>query len=207
MPFVPSPNIVQVEVRAILDGQRIENRFMINVHQQPTPAICNTVAVIVGNWVIAEYAPLLPVAVQLTEVYVKSLEEQNGPEHTFTYATPLFGGRVEEVLPNETSFCISLRTGNIGRSARGRVYVLAICKVSQLGNRIAVADANNFRDAFDALRATLTESEEPYDWSIVSYRANNAPRPGGPVYFPVTTVTYVDTILDSQRRRKPGNGS
>lgn len=207
MPFVAAPNIIQCEVRAILDGQRIENRINVNVHQQPTPALCNTVAVIVGNWVQTSYAPLLPIAVQLTEVYCKSLEEQNGPEHTFTYATPLFGGRVEEVLPNETTFCLSLRTGNIGRSARGRLYVLAISKVSQQGNRIAVADANNFRDACDTLRTTLSESEEPYDWTIVSYRANNAPRPGGPVYFPVTTVTYVDTILDSQRKRKPGNGS
>jgi hypothetical protein len=44
-------------------------------------------------------------------------------------------------------------------------------------------------------------------WVIVSYISNKAPRPGGPVYFPVTSTVCIDTTVDSMKRRKPGVGT
>jgi hypothetical protein len=42
---------------------------------------------------------------------------------------------------------------------------------------------------------------------VMSRVSGGVPRPGGPVYYPITTVVSTDDIVDSQRRRKPGNGS
>lgn len=207
MPFVPAPNIVSCEIRALFDGQQVENRINIDVGQSPTEATCGAVADIVGQWVIDSYAPLLPSAVVLREVYVKSLESQEGAEATYVFDPFLPGGRAEAPMPNETTLCLSLRSGSIGRSARGRTYVLGICKVSQVGNNIVPVDGEAFRSAFDQLRVLLTASELPYQWVIVSYRHNKAPRPGGPVYYDVRSVGLTDFTLDSQRRRKPGNGT
>jgi len=44
-------------------------------------------------------------------------------------------------------------------------------------------------------------------WVIASYFQNGAPRVGGPVYFVVDQIVFVDGIVDSQRRRLPGRGT
>jgi len=108
-------------------------------------------------------------------------------------------------LPNEAAFCVSLRTGHRGRSARGRFYTLSVV-FDQMAddNFLEPTAAENFRASVGRLMVNLTaEGGLPV---IVSYITNNAPRPGGPVYFPITNVTVVDNEIDSMKSRKPGVG-
>jgi len=50
-------------------------------------------------------------------------------------------------------------------------------------------------------------TDNGYAWVVVSYITNLEPREGGPVYYPITTISITDLVVDSQRKRKPGNGT
>jgi hypothetical protein len=205
MPFVPAPNIVSVEVRATNDAQHIENRFNVNANAAVTPTIVDDICNLVSVWAQAEYFPLLPSAVELTEVFAKDLTTITGAQHTIVPSGTVVGGQAAAPAPNEVSFCVSLRTGNAGRSARGRFFVLAIPKDLITANTISPTLRGQLVAAGQSLISAL--SGGGYALTIVSYVSEKVPRPGGPVYFDVTTAIATDGLVDSQRRRKPGNGS
>lgn len=205
MAFVPAPNIVMVEVRALLDSQQIENRFMVDALTAVTPTNLDDITNFVSVWAQAHYFPLLPNAVSLREVVGTDLTTQNGQQHTIVPSGSVIGGTAQAPMPNETSFCVSLHTGSRGRSARGRSYVLALGKGQVAGNIIDSGYLTSMVAAYQELIDTL--STNGFALVVVSYRANKVPRPGGPVYFPITTAVATDNIVDSMRRRKPGVGS
>jgi len=205
MAFVPAPNIVQVELRCLLAGQHIENRFTINALTTPTDAIVDSITNVVSNWAQATYFNQLPNAVQLTETVGTDLSVVNGAQHTIVPSSTVLGGLTDPAMPNETTFCVSHRSGARGRSARGRSYVLAVPKGQVTANEVSNAWATNVTAAFNTLRTDI--STEGWDWVVVSYRSGNAPRPGGPVFFSILTSIFTDLVVDSMRRRKPGVGS
>jgi hypothetical protein len=71
-------------------------------------------------------------------------------------------------------------------------------------NNIQPLNAEDYRASLQAyIDAVATTTARVI---IVSYRSNGDWRPGGPVKFLVQSAVIVDTIFDSQRRRKPGVG-
>jgi hypothetical protein len=205
MPFVPAPQIVKVEVRATFDAQHVENSFEFDALETVTQPIVDEVTNLVSVWAQAHYFPLLPTVISLNEVVGTDMSDENGFTHTITPAGSVTGGRGGAPMPNETTFCVSMRSGSRGRSARGRKYVLGILKDDTSGNSLIGPMPGNFVTAFQELIDTMATEGRPY--VIVSRISNGAPRSGGPVYFPVVTAVAVDNTLDSQRKRKPGNGS
>jgi hypothetical protein len=205
MPFVPAPNIVQAEVRCSLDGQQIENRWMVNVGAPVTPVLVDAVANLVNVWAQDTYFDFLPDVLSLNETVATDMSDENGSQVAIAPTGAFTGALAEEPMPNETSFCISLRSASRGRSARGRTYILAVTKFATTGNFLHAGRADQFKGAIQ----TLIDRIAAAGWGmvIVSYRHNNAPRVGGPVYFGVTNAIYTDLVLDSMRRRKPGVGS
>jgi hypothetical protein len=205
MAFVPAPNVVMAEVRALLDGQKIENRFMIDTLAAVTPSVVADVANIVNIWAQGEYFDHLPAAVSLAQVVATDMSDVAGAQHSIAPTGAFVGAIAEAPMPNEVSFCISLRTASRGRSARGRSYVLATTKETVSGNLILAARADQHVADFNSLITAIGDAG--WVWIIASYRADNAPRVGGPVYFPITNCLYTDLTVDSMRRRKPGNGT
>lgn len=205
MAFIPAPGIVQCEVRALLDNQRIENRVMVDTLTTVTPEIVAEVANIFNNWVQGTYFDHLPQAVSLTEVVCTDMSSDTGSQHSIAPTGPFVGALSNAPLPNEVTFCVSLRTASRGRSARGRFYVLALQGADVTGNNLAAGRAVTFVDDINTLRDVM--AGEGWRLVIVSYRHDNIVRPGGPVYFPVTNGLAVDLTVDSQRRRRPGVGT
>jgi hypothetical protein len=72
-------------------------------------------------------------------------------------------------------------------------------------NNLSSAAAAEILSVMDSLLTII--GDFGYLPSIVSYVHDNAPRVGGPVYYPITSAILVDTLVDSQKRRKPGVGS
>lgn len=206
MPFVPAPNIVMTEIRYGLYDQRIENRIMVNNLGAPDAADLEAIAIAVWDWTENVLFTILSNNLTLREVVCTDIGAVDGAQYTYAPDTTTIGEQTSAMLPNETAFCVSLRSTSRGRSARGRIYypgivIAALVDPNNLQAAKAaefVAATNQLITAIDALGKQLT---------IVSYRTNNAPRVGGPVYYPVSTAVATDTLLDSQRRRKPGNGS
>lgn len=205
MPFIPAPNIVMVEIRALFDNQQVENRLMFNAQTTPTPAIVQEITEMVSSWAIDSYFDWLPSAITLREVVGTDLSNQNGVQHTEVPPAPVGGALVGEPMPNETTLCVSLRSGFRGRSARGRAYALGLTVEGVTGNIVATVISDGLVGVFQTLIDTAAAAGRPM--AIVSYFTNNAPRVGGPVYFLVETAVVTDNIVDSQRRRKPGVGT
>jgi len=205
MAFIPAPQIVMAEVRATLDGQQIENRIMIDLLTPVVPSLVTSVANIVNNWAQSSYFDQLPSAVELRSVVATDMSAADGSQHTISPVSTFVGALPDPPLPNEVSFCLSLRTASRGRSARGRFYTLALQKTDVTGNNLSSTRAGLLVASFNALIADIVDT----DWSpvIVSYISGGAPRVGGPVYYPIVNATAVDLVVDSQRRRRPGIGS
>ena len=205
MPFVPAPNIVQVEMRATRNGQRVENR--VNVDMLGTPAITDMqqIGTIAWNWWADTYALNLTSDTHLNTVVCTDMGEENGNEVTIALANNVQGQINLTGLPNETSFCVSLRSGARGRSGRGRFYTLSVAPDQMAdANSLTTGAAAGFVGAVQELINEIQNAGKQL--VIVSHYHNKELRPGGPVYFVVTTAIATDLIVDSQRRRKPGNG-
>jgi len=143
--------------------------------------------------------------VQLVEVVGTDMTSDDGAQHTITPVGTVIGTLTEAAMPNEVTFCISLRSAARGRSARGRTYVLAVTREAITANTLLSARADQFKADLQALIDDMATAGTPM--AIVSYRHDNAPRVGGPVYYQVLTATWVDLIVDSMKRRKPGVGA
>jgi len=206
MPFVPAPNIVMCEWRCTRNAQNIENRLMVDALTAPTPAILQGIATLAWDWWENNHANVIHTEVGLREVVTTDLSVQNGNQYTYAPDTTTVGLMGGFALPNEVSMCVSLRTGVRGRSARGRWYQLSVSDAQLNGtNTMSPAAMSAITTSVNALLTTI--DNEGYAPVIVSYQSNGVPRPGGPVYFVITTASIVDPILDSMRRRKPGVGS
>lgn len=205
MPFIPAPQIIQVEFRALMAGQKIENRIMIDNLAAVVPADLDTVALGFLSWAETEYFPILPASIQLLEVVATDLSSDSGGQVSRPPSAPTFGGVGSEAMPNEVTICASLRSTSRGRSARGRLFVLGLPKSQVLENNVITAHLTALQSAIAGIKAEADILGK--EWVVVSYRHNNVVRPGGPVYFPIQTVLFVDPVVDSQRKRKPGVGS
>jgi len=204
MPFVPAPNVVEVQLRATFDGQQVMNRFHVNVLHEPTEADCIAIAAAVGDWWDTNAQALVATNVVMREIYVKSIAVANGPEATYSAIFPLAGVATGDSLPNNVALAVSLRTGLTGRSARGRWFWYGIVE-SQVDANTMTSGTITSIDA--AITNLLSDIEGlGFNWVIVSFTHDNAPRVGGPVYFIVNNITVVDATVDSQRRRLPGRG-
>lgn len=205
MPFIAAPNIVQAEMRYQLSGEKIENRINVNVLHTPTVADMTSIANALSNALLTLWKPLLPATFVATEVFCRSMEVQNGPQASFPI-TPAqgTGTNIGSQLPNNCSLCVSLRSNLAGRSARGRLYWPALMETVVVNNIVDTAHVAAIASAVRGIDVNLTAVG--FLWTIVSHFSNNVLRPGGPVYFEVSDVLVVDSVVDSMRRRLPGRG-
>jgi len=205
MPFVPAPNICQVEMRATRNGQKVENRVMVNMLAAPVESEMTDLGTAVWNWWADTYALNLTSDTHLDTVVVTDMGEENGSEVTIALASNVQGQINLTGLPNETSFCVSLRSGARGRSGRGRFYTLSVAPDQMANaNELTTGAGAAFVGAVQELINVVAALGK--ELVIVSYISDKEPRPGGPVYFTVRSAIATDLIVDSQRRRKPGNG-
>jgi len=205
MPFIPAPNILMCEVRAIKALQHIENRFHVNCGHEPVMADIVAVNSVLSTSVLNDWLPLLPSDLDVVSNFYRSLQTINSIQLEAPYDAGATGTMSGQAAPNQNTICISLRTASAGRSARGRLYWLGLTEDQYTSNTMGATELANIVTAVDTLRANLATAG--YPMTIVSYQTNLEFRPGGPVYFPVTSVLAVDNILDSQRRRMPGHGT
>jgi len=204
MAFVAAPNVAEVEIRAVSDGQHIENRIMVDMLAEPTPASLLALAELVYGWCDDEYSGALPDQVQIQAVVATSLQSDSSPQ--VVYAPGNINGTIAGgALPLNATLCMSLKTGSRGRSARGRFYLLALGATQVTQNTVHTLFVTNAVAALEALRTAIEGAG--WVWIVCSFVHGGAPRVGGPVYFPITTVTVFDQTVDSQRRRLPGRGT
>ena len=205
MAFVAAPNIIMVEWRQTMAAQQIESRIMLDNFADPDASSLEAAAIAAWDWWENDLAPNLTVDVALREVVATNMGSIDGAQFMYAPDATTTGELSGPTLPNEVAICLSFRTGNRGRSARGRMFISGLPDNSRdTPNTISTTYASAILTSGAALLTAFTGTPQ---FVIVSYFSEGAARPGGPVYFPVTSVVLTDRVVDSQRRRKPGVGS
>jgi hypothetical protein len=195
-----APTVIKCSMFQTLNGQPIMNRFHVKVGAtNPSQAECAAVAAMAEAWWQGSVKPLVGSELELREIHCQSLAEVNGPQATFSAGLPEPGTLVSQCLPGNVAFCVSLRSGLSGRSARGRWYWAGLVEAQVAGNVVDAGAVAAIVSAMDGLLTAVTGIGA--DPIIVSYYTNGALRPGGPVYFIITDALAVDSVVDSQRGR------
>ena len=211
MAFVPVPNTAEVEIRGLLDSQKVENTLWFEAASGWTTSSLTTLAGEVLAWYIANIIPHLPAPYRLVEVFAKDKSTAAGNEATVTPGSTTVGGG-GPAMPNNVTLAISFRTALGGRSFRGRNYMPGIPQSQYTDtNRITSSYLTAVQVAYSKLLdpAVITDAV----WVVASRFSGTSPVSGEPtprptgIATPVTAALFVDEVTDSQRRRLPGRGT
>lgn len=205
MAFVPALNTVMAEVRQTIDGQQIENTLYFQSDDPPTVASMTTLGTGIAVWWEDFVLVRQSNQIEFREVYLTDLTTATAPTVTIGPFTGKVGGVGVDSCPNNAAFCVSFRTAGRGRSARGRNYVAGLPESEVVRSRLVGAFRTQLVAAYEEILPP--DALAPgYTWVVVSRFTAGAPRVTALVQ-PITAVSSVDDVVDSQRRRLPGRGT
>lgn len=205
MAFIPVPDTVSVEVRMLMDQQKIENTLAFRLVGGWDLTSAAALGADLLLWWTNDYRVQISNEVSLREIFITDLSSATGFTHSQPAPAPNpTGSQNLPSSPNNVALCLSFRTVNRGRSYRGRNYISGIPRDNVTSNDVSPGAVGGLLAAYNAL-FTLASSNGA-DWVVVSRYANKLPRVTG-VATNITSVVVVDPTVDSQRRRLPGRGS
>lgn len=204
MPFVPAANTLEARMRYTWGSQLVENTLYFQGSAGVTPALATTLGNNLIGWWNTNFKTPASNLLSLVQVYITDLSTATSFTVSVVTGLPSAGGSAVESLPFNCALCISFRTGNRGRSGRGRNYVPGLTEADQAASVVIASRVSGAVTAYTTLvgAGTFTPGLQ---FCVVSRFSNHAPRISALVQ-PVTTVLAVDSIIDSQRRRLQGRG-
>lgn len=203
MAFVPVDNTGMFEIRMLWDLQEVENTIWVQFDTGPDAAQLLAMATTIGTWYRTSVLPNLAATVQLVECAATDMSSQIGPTATWVAPGGSNGGLASPSMPNNVAMCVSFRTANRGRWARGRNYVPGMAEDGVTANTFLQARVDLIVAAYNSLKGLVADNGGT--WVIASRTFQNAPRVAG-ITFPVIAALTTDLYVDSQRRRLPGRG-
>lgn len=108
------------------------------------------------------------------------------------------------IMASGLSFAVTLRSGLVGRSFRGRVYLIGLTTDFTISNPDTV-DPGKASDVITGWGDLISQAagwSPPMKWVVLSKRHNKTWRDTG-VGTPIVSVGYSELVLDYQRRRAP----
>ena len=207
MEFVETPDVAQVNVRGVIDQQRVQNTLYF---QKDSGGIVladiTALAAGIEAWWTVNARPLLSVEYGYREVYAVDQTSIDGPTSTASSSSGWQGTRpFSTQMPNNATIAVSFRTAKRGRTYRGRNYWPLLSRGDVSGNQVLQAYVNLVVLAYDLLLPFGGATPAGWTWVVVSRTFMNAPRTYG-IKTPVEDVLITDRTIDSQRRRLPGRG-
>lgn len=143
--------------------------------------------------------------VEMFSVYARSIHAASAEYAETVPDPPLDGNIATSCLPGNVAWAVKLLTGLTGRSYRGRSFFIGLAESSVSGNYIGQTTADAIVDAWVELKDVILPNLSA-ELVVVSRYTGGEPRVAG-VATPVTTISYTDLVVDSQRRRLPGRGA
>lgn len=210
MPFVPITNCVESEIRMRLDSQKIENTLYWKKSTAWSAGDILTLGNNLLTWWPVYYAPFISSAVTLSEIYLTDLTSDTAGVLSVPAPAPHpAGDREAASLPNNVALTISFRSGQRGRSFRGRNYISGLSEDAVVLNTVDTGVVSDIESGYNALFDVASDSG--CFWVIAS-RYSGVDTDGKPIprvaglTTDIISVLVVDPIVDSQRRRLPGRG-
>lgn len=204
MPFIPAENVVKLEAVLIYGGQYCENVYNYQLEVAPTAEIMEDLAAAFKASWNTNFKPAVPATCSLVMIRCTDLSSESGPAIEYTTGLPIVGTQGNPQLPNNVTFVVKWTTALRGRSYRGRTYHVGLAEDQVVGNSLGTGYDVTFGAIYADL-ISLFADVYPAQLVVLSRYHNNAPR-SSCVATPVLSA-YVDTTLDSQRRRLPGRGN
>jgi hypothetical protein len=192
------------EIRYQLYDQLIENTLWFEEALPWTSGTLTEQCEVLLDWAVDNILPSVSADLTIREVFGTSMESDTAPTGSVVPDTTQAGDIPAFSAPGGTCLSVTFRTGNRGRSYRGRNYISGIPSSALSGNQINPLFAASMVAAYNTLRTDVPELMGT--WVVVSRFSAGAPRVTG-VTTPVTAVAVHDLNLDSQRRRLSGRGS
>lgn len=202
MPFQPVPNVVQVNVRANLLGEPVENvlNFVTIPASAPTLAeVEDIVDRVVDAW-IDNILPVVGGNYTLTSVLGTAIHDFGGAVYESTAGMPVDGAQSGEALPGQNAVVITHRTGFSGRNFRGRTYLCGFVESQVSGNFLTSGAQSAVSAAWAGFLADALGSE--WNLVVVSRWFEGVLRDEG-LATVVSSSVLRNGRLDSQRRRMP----
>jgi hypothetical protein len=204
--FQPAPDCVQVTVEGSLDGQLTINDLFFRSQIGPrTPADVLFLTQAIRDWYIDAVVPNLNHNWEGRVVKGRGLSSPN-PITALAGMVDVVGALTGDQLPNNCTMAVHFGTGMAGRSFSGRNYVPVLDRDFVIGNVIDSAWANDIVLAYMQLVFPGAVVPDGWIWVIIS-RVQGGVRPAEALFHEITSVSVVDRIVDSQRRRLPGRGA
>lgn len=195
---MPTPLIAtaaKVTVRGRLDNQLCENVWYTVCDTGPALVQLESIAAIFQT-AYGGIATVMSDTYFVNDITVRYMGSALGPEITLTNTPPQQGGVAGAAEPNNVALCVSLRTAQAGRQARGRKYFSGIPKAEVDGNLISTDFCDAILNEMTSLILALATNGT--ELAIVSLV--------GLTVLPVVAALCVDNTVDSMRRRLPGRG-
>lgn len=203
MPFQPAPNTARLVLDFIQDGQHVENvlHFWHNPEGGPLGDVIGLVNA-VSTWVAAFYLPAISEDVMAFNVTGQILDAPGEPKYASSLAG-LVGGQAQPADPNNVTLAVHFSSTGPSRSGAGRAFVIGIPQNEIAANTISPEFLTAMLTVwYDALQAAMPEG---WQHAVLS-RVQGGVTLAEALAYPVTSVSFVDNIVDSQRRRLPGRG-
>lgn len=148
----------------------------------------------------------LPTTDTMVAIVCRDLTTQTGPE--ITKVVSHAGLNTNPAMADGLTKAFTLRSGMVGRSNRGRVYVIHVC-TNELAagtvNSMSATDLTARIAAWNSLIAATVALNAAWYWCVLS-RQQNKIILGSGVGVKIQSVGYSHVFLDYQRRRAPGHG-
>lgn len=208
MAFQPVPNATKVAVVGLQDEQEVIITLGVRhpdlfLSEEDTARIANYA----GQWVGDEYAPSASTSWSLLRVEARGLYLPTGPVAEFVPGLPITGSINVPPQANNVSWVVSFLTGLAGRSFRGRNYITGIpsSAITSINELFAVSAAA-YLGIYAALNSFLSSAVVGAVHAVISREQDGVVMSSGEAT-PVTSYSFADLTLDSQRRRLPNRGT
>lgn len=196
MPIVKTPNTARAELRYSYHNVECENVFNFEHATEPDVAALNTLANELNEWWIAAIRPNQPTVVTLREIYIRSMHSEIAPQTTRPVNSS--GSQSGAAMSNNVTFCLKLNSGLTGRSTRGRVYHIGLLELDVTANQLDSATAIELAAGY----ALLINAVQAFNWTwVVNSQYSGGDKRTQGLNTPITSVSYSDLTVDTQRRR------
>jgi len=192
---------VEAELIWLSAGEKIENTLWFVAEDMGVgalEALADELLVTVSENIL----PQVSENVTLERIVCTFKGADTGPQFVLVPDVSTPGLKASAVMPNNVTCAIKFGTASIGRSFRGRNFVVGLTENEIVASALESATASAYVAAYEQVAADCLAIG--FTHVVVSRRASGAPREEG-ITTPVTYYAFTDLSVDSQRCRLPGH--
>jgi len=201
--YIPVPDTAEVRLMYNTAGGLAEN--VINFEKAggwDLTSLAALAAAVEDSWE-SNISPIVAETITLTETVATDISTETGGQ--VTDIGGIAGGQPNPALPNNVTFVVSFRTASRGRSYRGRLYHVGLTENFVTLDSVGDSNAAAFQGDYESFFADIATAV-PGSSHVVVSRCSGGEWRDTAVVTPVTSY-FVDSTIDSQRRRLAGRGA